>query len=167
MNIVFLSIVLIAFAVAGWRELAGLPAPGQLPPMEALSRAIIESAAGAVDLALGLVGVMTLFLGLMKVRLDPLSPQSFHWYSPEVFAERQSVLTCVQNDPDERTLLGDIFFKPAHMFCVILADHRAGFDFDSYKTSSGAFDQEIDFAFLAIAVMKESIIVYLCFYQSS
>jgi spore maturation protein SpmA len=67
MNIVFLSIVLIAFAAAGWRELAGLAAPGQPPPMEALSKAMIESAAGAVDLALGLVGVMTLFLGLMKV----------------------------------------------------------------------------------------------------
>jgi spore maturation protein SpmA len=67
MNIVFLAIVLAAFAVAGGRQLAGLPAPGQLPPMEALSKAMIESAAGAVDLAIGLVGVMTLFLGLMKV----------------------------------------------------------------------------------------------------
>lgn len=67
MNIVFLSIVLIAVAVAGWRELAGLAAPGHPPPMEALSKAMVESAAGAVDLALGLVGVMTLFLGLMKV----------------------------------------------------------------------------------------------------
>jgi spore maturation protein SpmA len=35
--------------------------------MEVLSAAMIESAAGAVDLAIGLVGVMTLFLGLMKV----------------------------------------------------------------------------------------------------
>ncbi len=67
MNFLFLSIVLIAFAAAGWRELAGLVAPGQPPPMEALSKAMVESAAGAVDLALGLVGIMTLFLGLMKV----------------------------------------------------------------------------------------------------
>ena len=35
--------------------------------MEALSRAMVESAGGAVELALGLIGVMTLFLGLMKV----------------------------------------------------------------------------------------------------
>ena len=35
--------------------------------MEKLSEAMVESAAGSVDLALGLVGVMTLFLGLMKV----------------------------------------------------------------------------------------------------
>ena len=35
--------------------------------MEMLSRSMVDSAAGSVELALGLVGVMTLFLGLMKV----------------------------------------------------------------------------------------------------
>ncbi len=35
--------------------------------MEALSKAMIDTAGGAVELAIGLVGVMTLFLGLMKV----------------------------------------------------------------------------------------------------
>jgi spore maturation protein SpmA/spore maturation protein SpmB len=35
--------------------------------MEALSAGMIASACGAVELAIGLVGVMTLFLGLMKV----------------------------------------------------------------------------------------------------
>jgi len=35
--------------------------------MEVLSNAMIESAGGAVELAIGLVGIMTLFLGLMKV----------------------------------------------------------------------------------------------------
>ena len=35
--------------------------------MEALSKAMVDSAAGSVELAFGLVGVMTLFLGLMKV----------------------------------------------------------------------------------------------------
>ena len=67
MNFIFLAIVLVAFAVAGWRELAGLLVSGHPSPMETLSNAMVESAAGAVDLALGLVGVMTLFLGLMKV----------------------------------------------------------------------------------------------------
>lgn len=67
MNIVFLSIVLIAFATAGGRQVFSDALPGPSAPMEALSRAMVESAAGAVDLALGLVGVMTLFLGLMKV----------------------------------------------------------------------------------------------------
>ncbi len=35
--------------------------------MEILSKAMVESAGGAVELAIGLVGVMALFLGLMKV----------------------------------------------------------------------------------------------------
>lgn len=35
--------------------------------MEGLTTAMMESASGSVELALGLVGVMTLFLGLMKV----------------------------------------------------------------------------------------------------
>ena len=35
--------------------------------MEVLSKAMIDAATGAVDLAIGLVGVMTLFLGLVKV----------------------------------------------------------------------------------------------------
>lgn len=65
MNYLFLFIVLAAFLTAAWRELGRDPA---LPSvMEALSRAMVESAAGAVELALGLIGVMTLFLGLMKI----------------------------------------------------------------------------------------------------
>jgi spore maturation protein SpmA/spore maturation protein SpmB len=65
MNTVFFAIVLSAFAVAAWKQLGG--AAGDPSPMSALSSAMIESASGAVELAIGLVGVMTLFLGLMKV----------------------------------------------------------------------------------------------------
>ena len=64
MNIIFFSIVLIAFATAAWRELFG---DAQGVAMNALSKAMVDSAGGAVELALGLVGVMALFLGLMKV----------------------------------------------------------------------------------------------------
>jgi spore maturation protein SpmA len=67
MNIIFLVMVGSAFLVASWRQLLWVPAAGQSAPMEALTDAILKSAAGAVDLAIGLVGVMTLFLGLMKV----------------------------------------------------------------------------------------------------
>ena len=38
--------------------------------MEAVTKALLDSARGAVDLAIGLVGVMALFLGLMKVAED-------------------------------------------------------------------------------------------------
>ncbi|MCP4666658.1 MAG: spore maturation protein, partial [Deltaproteobacteria bacterium] len=67
MNVVFFAIVLVACCTAGWRQINWVPAAGDPSPMEALSKAMVESAAGSVELALGLVGVMTLFLGLMKV----------------------------------------------------------------------------------------------------
>jgi spore maturation protein SpmA len=67
MNIILLIMVVSAFAFAGWHQLAWIPVEGQSAPMVALSKAMIDSAAGAVELAIGLVGVMTLFLGLVKV----------------------------------------------------------------------------------------------------
>ena len=67
MNTVFLAIVLVSVGAAAWGQVFLPPAAGGASPMEALSRAMIQSAAGAVDLALGLVGVMTLCLGLVKV----------------------------------------------------------------------------------------------------
>ncbi|KKW68827.1 spore maturation protein [Lampropedia cohaerens] len=73
MNAVFLAIVLIALAAAGWRQLlwqgppAGQADAALASPMEQLSAGMVASATGAVELAIGLVGVMALFLGLMKV----------------------------------------------------------------------------------------------------
>lgn len=68
MNAIFFAIVAVSFAVAGWRQTTAPAdlAPGT-SPMEVLSRAMVDGAGGAVTLALGLVGVMTFFLGLMKV----------------------------------------------------------------------------------------------------
>ena len=67
MNRIFLIIVLSAFLFAGWKQFNFHPAADLPSPMEALSTAMVESSTGAVELAIGLVGVMTLFLGLMKV----------------------------------------------------------------------------------------------------
>ena len=67
MNLVFFLIVLIAFVFAGWHQILWVPVEGVTAPIEALSVAMVESASGAVELAIGLVGVMTLFLGLMKI----------------------------------------------------------------------------------------------------
>ncbi len=66
MNAIFFAIVLIAFLVAAVRQVTwdGL---GEAAPMDHLAAAMIDSAKGSVELALGLVGVMALFLGLMKV----------------------------------------------------------------------------------------------------
>ena len=66
MNVIFFALVLLAFLVAGYRQIAAPPVPGPTP-MELLSTGMIDAAAGAVTLALGLVGVMALFLGVMKV----------------------------------------------------------------------------------------------------
>lgn len=61
MNAIFLAILGTAFAVAAVRQMGGADS------MASLSTAMIEDAGGAVTLALGLVGVMALFLGVMKV----------------------------------------------------------------------------------------------------
>jgi len=66
-NIIFFAIVLTAFLTAGWHQIAWVPKEGEISPMEALSKAMVDSAGSSVELALGLIGVMTLFLGLMKV----------------------------------------------------------------------------------------------------
>jgi spore maturation protein SpmA len=62
-NSVFLVLVAAAFAVAAGRDLL---APGDAV-MAAVGKAAIDEAGRAVTLALGLVGVMALFLGLMRV----------------------------------------------------------------------------------------------------
>ncbi|MBI5164919.1 MAG: spore maturation protein [Magnetospirillum sp.] len=61
MNPVFFAFAVTAFAVAAWTE--ATVGGG----MAALSTAIVKAAESAVPLAFGLVGVMALFLGLMKV----------------------------------------------------------------------------------------------------
>ena len=75
MNGIFFAIVLIAFGVAAFRQITwqapptvtGAEVAAAQTPMEALGIAMVDAAAGSVTLALGLVGVMALFLGLMKV----------------------------------------------------------------------------------------------------
>lgn len=77
MNGIFFAIILVAFTVAGYRQITWTP-PGVLPgtsgapvdalsPMQALATGMVETAGSSVTLAIGLVGVMAFFLGLMKV----------------------------------------------------------------------------------------------------
>jgi len=67
LNAIFVAIVLVAFGTAAWRELSWIPVDGAASPMQALSAATIASAGDAVTLAIGLIGAMALFLGLMKI----------------------------------------------------------------------------------------------------
>jgi len=74
LNAIFFAIVLISFVIAGIRQVTWAPpissvgsaVPSQ-GPMQDLAVAMIDGATGSVTLAIGLVGVMALFLGLMKV----------------------------------------------------------------------------------------------------
>jgi spore maturation protein SpmA len=65
MNLIFFVLIAAAFLSAAWRELTEIGTDSQ--PMQELSQAAITSAGSAVELAIGLVGVMALFLGLMKI----------------------------------------------------------------------------------------------------
>jgi spore maturation protein SpmA len=67
MNVIFVLMVLCAFCFSGWQQIFFVPVQGSPAPMEILSAAMIKSAGGSVELAIGLIGVMALFLGLMKV----------------------------------------------------------------------------------------------------
>ena len=58
---------MISFLVAGWRQFNWIPVAGVQEPLTALTATIITTAGDAVSLAIGLIGVMALFLGLMKV----------------------------------------------------------------------------------------------------
>jgi spore maturation protein SpmA len=76
MNLIFFAIIAIAFAVTGVRQILWTPptvapsaaiATDALSPMAMLAKGMIDQAGASVTLAIGLVGVMALFLGLMKV----------------------------------------------------------------------------------------------------
>ena len=67
MNAVFFAIVLISFLIAGYREITWQEVADTASPMEALAGGMVDTAGDAVTLAIGLIGVMALFLGLMKV----------------------------------------------------------------------------------------------------
>ena len=74
MNGIFFAIILIAFLVAGYRQITWVPsstsASGPVDaasPMQALATGMVDTAGSSVTLAIGLIGVMAFFLGLMKV----------------------------------------------------------------------------------------------------
>jgi len=103
-------LVVTAFVVAAVRQLSWTPPADvdtaeAVSPMEALGLGVVDSAESAVTLAIGLVGIMALFLGLMKVAeaggmlriiaraLRPLMTRLF----PEVPAEHPAMGAMVLN----------------------------------------------------------------------
>ena len=68
MNGIFFGIVVIAFIVAAYRQITWIPSSADdASPMDQLAIGMIDTAESSVTLAIGLIGVMALFLGLMKV----------------------------------------------------------------------------------------------------
>ncbi|MBF0610543.1 MAG: spore maturation protein [Magnetococcales bacterium] len=68
MNRIFFFLVFLSFCTTAYRQWIWLPSAGNtIAPMQALTTSIVESANSAVTLSLGMVGMMTLFMGLMKV----------------------------------------------------------------------------------------------------
>ena len=68
MNIVFFALVAIAFGVTAVNQVNWVAASTTaVAPMQQLAVGMIDAATGSVTLALGLIGVMALFLGLMKI----------------------------------------------------------------------------------------------------
>jgi spore maturation protein SpmA len=68
MNYVFGLLIFSAFLASAWQQLGWQPsAADSIAPMQALTTGLIDSAKASVELVLGLIGVMSFFLGLMKV----------------------------------------------------------------------------------------------------
>ncbi|MCB0421226.1 MAG: spore maturation protein [Bdellovibrionales bacterium] len=67
MNFLFAALILTSFLFAAGQEIFASFPPDAIRPMEALSQSIIESSKDSVTLAIGLIGVMSFFLGLMKI----------------------------------------------------------------------------------------------------
>lgn len=67
MNYVFFFLVFSAFGFTAWRQIYWDKGSHEQSPMHLLGLGMVETAGSAVTLAIGLIGVMALFLGLMKI----------------------------------------------------------------------------------------------------
>ncbi len=68
MNLIFFLLVAIAFVIAAIRQVTFIPdTPETVMPMDAMTTVVVKAAEASVELAIGLIGIMALFLGLMKI----------------------------------------------------------------------------------------------------
>lgn len=67
MNKIFFGLIFIAFGFTCFQQVNHIPSQDTISPMAALSQSVIDSSKSAVTLAIGLIGIMAFFLGLMKV----------------------------------------------------------------------------------------------------
>jgi spore maturation protein SpmA len=69
MNWVLFLLVLLAYLITGWEQLGWTANQAQdlISPMQHMNQAMLDASSQAITLALGLIGVMMLFLGLIKI----------------------------------------------------------------------------------------------------
>jgi spore maturation protein SpmA len=69
MNWVLFLLVLLAYLITGWEQLGWTATQTQdvISPMQHMNQAMLDASSQAITLALGLIGVMMLFLGLIKI----------------------------------------------------------------------------------------------------
>ncbi|MBF0445715.1 MAG: spore maturation protein [Magnetococcales bacterium] len=105
MNALFFALVSIAFITTAARQINWTPIPDTDSPMQALTLGMVNTAESSVTLAIGLVGVMALFLGLMKVAekggllkiLARLIRPLMVWLFPEVPADHPAMGAMILN----------------------------------------------------------------------
>ena len=62
MNGIFFALVLIAFLVAGWRQITWVPPSiDAVSPMQTLANGMVETAGSSVTLAIGLIGELLIY----------------------------------------------------------------------------------------------------------
>lgn len=69
MNWVLFLLVLLAYLITGWEQLSWIPVEtsNAISPMQQMNQAMLDASTQAITLAIGLIGVMMLFLGLIKI----------------------------------------------------------------------------------------------------
>lgn len=69
MNWVLFLLVLLAYLITGWEQLSWSHAGAHdaISPMQHMNQAMLDASTQAITLAIGLIGVMMLFLGLIKI----------------------------------------------------------------------------------------------------
>ena len=102
MNTFFATFVIVAFVVGAKRQLFNGDSEGV---MLALNQAILDEAGRAITLALGLIGVMALFLGILKIAeaagllriVSRLLQRPMLWLFPQVPADHPAMGAMVMN----------------------------------------------------------------------
>lgn len=69
MNWVLFLLVLLAYLITGWEQLSwsSMGAQDAISPMQHMNQAMLDASTQAITLAISLIGVMMLFLGLIKI----------------------------------------------------------------------------------------------------